>query len=193
METKSTPLSQGHFRYLSVNEIEDPFAFVSEFCETEAELHYLKRDTIHLLKTAYSYGEEFYAGTSKQYGYCQITLIKVIEIMYVLYCGKIELKPGNIRSYENKYEILNNDERNDIRLFLNDFFSYRDLQDWHELMDDLLIYAYKEGGEGFFNCLDEPFRTIDYLEKLTESIFLVYEINRFRRNFPVASTAAITV
>jgi len=187
MENKPATLSQVHFRYLNAGETENPFGFVNEFCVQETELCYLRQDILDLLKTAYSYKEEFYAGVSKSFGYNQIQIIKVIEILFVLHCTDLDLKPGNVRSYENNYNCLNREEKNDVRVFLDDFFTFHSLDEWRELMDDLLIYAYKEGDEGLFNYVDEPFKTIGYFEKLAEAIFLVYEIQHFKEGYPKAS------
>ncbi|WP_257666240.1 hypothetical protein [Parapedobacter tibetensis] len=191
METKQTSLDQTHFRYLKAEEIENPFIYINEFCEKETEMYYFRRDTLYLIKTAFSYDETFLAGCNSNYAYSQKQLIKVIETMYVLHHADMDLKPGNIRNYENSYKCLERDERNNLRVFLDDFFGYKDLDGWHELLDDLLIYAYKEGGEGFFDYADKPFKTMDYFEKLVEAIFLIYEIRHLKDSYPKASTDAI--
>src|SRR5690606_26801065 len=114
----------------------------------------------------------------------QIQLIKVVEILFVLHCGKLNLKPGNVRSYANNYRHLNREEMNDIRVFLCDFFAFRSLSEWHEFIDELLIYAYKEGDEGLFNDVDKPFKVMAYFEKLAEAIFLIYEIMKLKESYP---------
>jgi len=187
MENNQKTLGQVHFRYLRGEEIEYPFVYLNEFCERETEIHYFRQDILDLLKTAYSYQEKFYTGHEPSYGYHQRQLIKVVEAMYVLHVGDMDLRPGNIRSYENRYERLSNDERNDIRIFLEDFFAARDLEEWRSLMDELLIFSYKEGGEGYFSYLDKPFEIIEYFEKLIEAVFLVYEIRRLKERYPKAS------
>src|SRR5690606_16128131 len=107
-----TPLNQVRFRYLEPAAIEDPLSFINAFCEQEAKLYYLKRDVLNLVKTAYSYREEFFAGISRSYAYNQIQLIKTVEILYVLQRSKLDLYPGNVRSYESDYRCLNRDEMN---------------------------------------------------------------------------------
>lgn len=191
MENNPTVLSQAHFRYLNAKEMDNPFSFIHELCERETELHYLKRDVLDLVKTAYSYREEFYTGVSKNFGYNQIQVIKIIEILFVLHRTNLDLNPGNVRSYENSYNCLNREEKNDIRVFLDDFFTFHSLDEWREFMDDLLIHAYKEGGEGLFNYVDEPFKTIGYFERLVEAIFLIYEIQHLKESYPKASADAI--
>ncbi|MEC3881103.1 hypothetical protein [Parapedobacter sp. 10938] len=181
------PVNQARFRHLSAEEIENPLTYIEELCERETALYYLNRDILDLVKTAYSYREEFFEGIHKSYAYNQIQVIKVVEILFVLYCGKLDLKSGNVRSYENNFSCLNRDEMNDIRVFLDDFFAFHSLSEWHEFIDDLLIHAYKEGSEGLFNNVKEPFKVMAYFEKLAEAIFLVYEIQRLKESYPKAS------
>jgi len=180
-------LNQARFRYLEPSAIEDPFSFVNAFCEQEAELYYLKRDVLDLVKTAYSYREEFFAGTSRSYAYSQIQLVKTVEILYVLQCTTLDLNPGNVRRYKNKYSCLSREEMKEPRVFLNDFFAFHSLDEWHELIDELLIHAYKEWDEGLFDNIPEPFKVMAYFEKLTEAIFLVHEIQRLKESYPKAS------
>lgn len=182
-----TLLDQCRFRYLETWAIEDPFSFIREFCAHEMEMEYLKRDVLDLLKTAYSYREEFFAGTHKSYVYNQIQLVKVVEVMYVLHVGDWDLKPGLIRQYVNRYSCLDNSEQKDIRIFLSGFFTFHNLNEWLSVLDDLLIHAYKEGDPDYFVYEKEPFKTMTYLEKLTEAVFLVYEIMDLKATYPKAS------
>jgi len=191
MQDNQLPLSKTRFRHLRAEEIENPLAYINELCEQETALHYLNRDILDLVKTAYSYREEFFEGIHKSYAYNQIQVIKVVEILFVLHCGKLDLKPGNVRSYENKFSYLSREEMNDIRVFLDDFFAFRSLSEWHEFIDDLLIYAYKEGGEGLFNDVKEPFKMMAYFEKLAEAIFLIYEIMNLKESYPKASSLSL--
>ena len=187
MQDNQMPLAQARLRYLPTSTIEDPFDFIREFCGVEMEMHYLKQDILDLLKTAYSYGEEFYAGPSKSYAYNQIQFIKVIEVMYVLHVGNWHLKAGTLRSYVNDYTCLDKSEQNDIRVFLNSFFTFHDLNEWLSVLDELLIHAYKEGDRDYFTYEKEPFKTMAYLEKMAEAIFLVYEIQQLKESYPKAS------
>ncbi len=187
MENNPMQLSQARFRYLEASIVENPFRFIREFCDRATEMQYLKRDILDLLKTAYSYREEFYAGTSKSYAYNQIEFIKIVEVMYVLHVGDLDLKPGPIRSYVNRYVCLDKSEQNDIRVFLSSFFTFHNLNEWLSVLDDLLIHAYKEGDPDYFTCEKEPFKTMAYLEKMAEAFFLVYEIMDLKESYPKAS------
>lgn len=187
MENNRMPLGQCRYRYLEAGVIEDPFSFIREFCGLEAEMQCLKRGILNLLKTAYSYQEEFYEGTSRSYTYDQIEFIKVVEVMYALYVGDWDLKPGPIRNYVNRYTCLDEGEQNDLRVFLNSFFSFHGLNEWLELLDDLLIHAYKEGDPDYFTYEKEPFKTMAYLEKMAEAVFLAYEIMDRKERYPKAS------
>lgn len=191
MQDNLLSLNQTRFRHLRAEEIENPFTYINELCEHETELYYLNRDILDLVKTAYSYREEFFEGIHKSYAYNQIQVIKVVEILFVLHCSKLDLKPGNVRSYVNNYRYLNREEINDIRVFLGDFFAFRSLSEWHEFIDDLLIYAYKEGDEGLFNDVDKPFKVMAYFEKLAEAFFLVYEIQQLKERYPKASVHSV--
>jgi len=187
MQDNQLSLNHTRFRHLRAKEIENPLTYINELCERETALDYLNRDILDLIKTAYSYREEFFEGIHKSYAYNQIQVIKVVEILFVLHCGKLDLKPGNVRSYQNNFRYLNREEMNDIRVFLDDFFTFHSLSEWQSFIDDLLIHAYKEGGEGLFNDVKEPFKVMAYFEKLAEAIFLVYEIMKLRESHPKAS------
>ena len=180
-------IGQCRFRYLKADTLKNPFGFIREFCSLEMEMESLRQNILNLVKTAYSYHEEFYARPGKAYVYDQIEFVKVVEVMYVLYAGDWDLGPGALRSYTNRYTCLTNDELKNIRIFLDEFFSFHDLNGWLELLDDLLIHAYKEGGPHYFTEEREPFKTMAYLEKMAEAVFLVYEIISLKENYPKAS------
>src|SRR5690606_11905482 len=84
METSDTTLGQSDFRYLKAEEVANPFIYINEFCERETELGYFRQDILDLLKTAYSYCEKFYTGSSPSYAYYQQQLIRLIEALYAL-------------------------------------------------------------------------------------------------------------
>src|SRR5690606_34674302 len=157
-------------------EIENPISFINEFCGRETELCYFRQDVLDLLKTAYSYKEEFYTGASPSHGYCQQQLIRLIEAIYVLTTKDVSVSRPTDTSLAHDYRLLNTLERSEIRLFLNDFFEYKDLDNWREYLDDILIHAYKEGNVGYFEYDKTPFKSMDMLGKFTEAVFLIYEI-----------------
>lgn len=187
MANTQASIEQCRFRYLKGDAIKDPFSFIREFCSLEMEIESLKQNILNLVKTAYSYHEEFYTGPGKAYVYDQIEFIKVVEVMYVLHASDWDLCPGALRSYTNRYTCLTDGEQQDIRIFLDEFFSFHDLGGWLEILDDLLIHAYKEGGPHYFTEEREPFKTMAYLEKMAEAVFLVYEIISLKESYPQAS------
>lgn len=176
MENNQTSLNQMHFRHLSAEEIENPFIYINEFCERETRFHYFRQDILDLLKTAYSLEEKFYSSHSPSYGYDQQQLIRVIEAVYVLYIGEYNFSSGRGKVSVEHHECLTSQEVADIGHFLEDFFDYKDLDEWREYLDEILLHAYKEGGVGFFEYDKTPFKTIGLLEKFVEAVFLIHEL-----------------
>jgi len=181
MENSQISLNQMHFRHLSAEEIENPFIYINEFCEQETRVYYFRQDVLDLLKTAYSYQEKFYTGHSPSYGYYQQQLIRIMEAVYVLYTRGYEFSTEAGKVLVHRYYSLSNEEIVHINDFLEDFFGYKDLDEWREYLDDILLHAYKEGGVGYFEYDETPFFTIGLLEKFVETIFLIHELTPHER------------
>src|SRR5690606_26828088 len=172
---------QMHFRHLSAEELENPFMYINEFCEQETRVHYFRQDILDLLKTAYSHKEKFYTGTSPSYGYYQQQLIRIMEAVYVLYARGYEFPAEAGKAFLDHYHCLSSEEIVDIGYFIASFFEYKDLDEWRGYLDDILLHAYKEGGVGYFEYDETPFKTIGLLEKFAEAIFLIYELTPHER------------
>lgn len=176
MKASPITLEQVRFRYLKVEQVADPIAYINNFCEQEATLDYFRQGVLDLLKTAYSHSEKFYSGASPSYAYYQQQLIRLIEISYVLTLRGDSFSFAEDTTLKNDYRCLDPLERRDVSVFLDYFFEYKNLDEWCEYLDDILIHAYKEGGAGYFDYDERPFKNIEMMEKLAEAVFLIYEV-----------------
>lgn len=178
MQNDQPSLSQMHFRHLSAEEIENPFIYINEFCERETRFHYFRQDILDLLKTAYSYEEKFYSSHSPSYGYDQQQLIRVMEAVYVLYLRAYNFSSGREKVPIEHHECLNTQEAADIDHFLEDFFDYKDLDEWREYLDEILLHAYKEGGVVFLNMTRHRSKPLDYWRSLWKLFFSSMSLHR---------------
>ena len=185
-----TLLTQAHFRHLNKEEIEDPFIYINEFCGRETAVHYFRQDILDLLKTAYSYEEKIYSDHSPNYGYDQQQLVKVMEAVYVLYAKGYTFSTKVGKVHTDRYHGLNFEEIVNITYFLKGLFDYKNLNEWREYLDDILIHAYKESSVGYFEYDNTPFLTIGLLEKLTEAVFVIHELAQYGQVGAPSSTPA---
>lgn len=73
-----------------------------------------------------------------------------------------------------KFEALNKAEFLDLRRFMTDFFEYKSLNKWWEIMQDMIETVFSE--ESFTEYHDDASQIFGYLDKLGEAMFLAYEI-----------------
>ena len=190
MENNQTLSGDIHFRHLNKDEIEDPFIFINHFCELETDICCFRRDVLDLLKTAYSYNEQYYSGNSPSYGYYQQSLIRVMEAVYVLYESGYRFSSEVRDSFINGCRCLTINDIKDVTSFLEEFFGYKDLNEWRAYLDDILIYAYKEDGVGYFEYDETPFFNIGMLGKFVEAVFLIHELGSLNEKSEISESSA---
>lgn len=202
MENSPHEIQTTHFRYLKEEAIRDPFLFIKEFCLTETDVEFFRDDIrkiIHAAGTRKSDNNGKFYRDADEYVYNQKKIIEVIETLWVLHHQPlpvfslenthhlyqttrwkrrsidVKARLNNVAKY---YRKLENEEINDIRLFLKDFFLYSDLNEWREILDDLLSYTHIDEsiahGSPFFSR--ELIPITEYLEKMAEAFFLIAEL-----------------
>ncbi|WP_134090799.1 hypothetical protein [Olivibacter sp. XZL3] len=200
MENFHEAIQTVHFRYLKEDAIRNPFSFIKEFCTQETEVELFRDDILTLVNAASTEKtdstEKFYA-SHENFVYDHKQIITVIEALWVLqHQPELDLSitethplyqksiwrslridvEARINGHAGHYRKLENQEINNIHLFLKDFFLYRDLDEWREILDDLLSYAHHH--EHYIDTLSlSEFIVIrEYLEKVAEAIFLIADL-----------------
>lgn len=202
MENLHEAIKTNNFRYLTEVDVQNPLSFVKNFCHFETEVEIFREDIRFLLNAASTrksdFNGKFYVN-SEDYAFNLQQMISVIEVLWVLYHRPIpKLKISDTHPLYQKsswvtdgidiqkrinngaahFRMLENREINDIWIFLEDFFSYRDLNEWRKILDDLLIYAYTN--DSIFNGTDLLYESVairEYLEKSIEAIFLIADLS----------------
>jgi len=195
-------IQAGHFRYLKEEDIQTPLSFVKEFCSFETEVETFREEVHFLINAATTrksdFNGKFYVN-SEDYAYNLRQMISVVEVLWILHHHPIlqfnisethplYQKPPQKRAGIDVQKRINNNvanfrkledrEINDISIFLDEFFSYRNLNEWRELLDDLLTYAYTN--DSIFDgttLLYESVAIREYLEKMAEAVFLIADIS----------------
>lgn len=202
MENLHEAIRTSNFRYLTEDAIQTPLSFIENFCYFETEVETFRKDILFFLHAATTrksdFNGKFYVN-SEDYAYNCRQLISVIEVLWVLYhqpipqlripdthplyqksswaTDRIDIEK-RINSGAAHFRKLENREINDIGFFLEEFFLYRNLNEWREILDDLLTYAYTN--ESIFDgteLLYESVAIYEYLEKAVEAIFLIADLN----------------
>ncbi|GAA4781210.1 hypothetical protein GCM10023231_05770 [Olivibacter ginsenosidimutans] len=201
MENTNQHLSLGHFRYAKEEAFKNPLAFIRDFCSQITTIELFRQDNLNLFYAACTrmsdHNGKFHKHAS-EYVYDHRQLIEVIEILWTLYHQEsthlslsknhplyqtsqwkdngIDLE-ARLNSPAKYYRKLENQEINDIMLFLKDLFLYRNLDEWRELLDDILSYAYIDESIGSgADISSELIPIAEYLEKIAEAVFLIRDL-----------------
>lgn len=202
MENLHPTLQETHFRYLKADAMKDPVWFIKRFCSTETELELFRQDINFLIQAAGTkikdHQGKFYR-YADEYVYNHRKIIEAIECLWVFFhldLSNLQLtdhhplfqtskwkKEGidvkeRLAGPAKHFRKLENKEINNVFLFLQDFFLFNDLNEWREVLDDLLSYAHIDESIAFesayFSC--ELIPIASYLEKMVEALFLIAEL-----------------
>jgi len=194
MKQEPTVSEKTSFRYLKEKDINNPhFQIVCFFCD-ENNIESFRFGMIDLIKTACSNG---YYGNKDSYYYHQQQFVKLLELAYVLNESKEDFKLSTdhplYRFSDHPFEIyteskhkpfpalhfrtLHGTEVNDVRIFFEEFFGYKSLEDWRGILDSLLYCtAGKITLDQIYNS--KVYETVlirEYIEKMVEVMGLVCE------------------
>lgn len=193
---KSSILENTSFRYLRGDQIANPHCELVGFFGCQVDVECFRHDILSLVKSACSKNN---FGNKANYYLSHQQLITLIELAFVInnntddFClnehhplYRIHKGPF-IWHAENAQAStfpslnlrgLSGREVNDISIFLDEFFSYMDLEEWVEISDSILLCANKK------TTLDKLYHaktyTVliikEYMEKLIEAMFLIFNI-----------------
>lgn len=198
MDRRTYQVPSLHFRYLDINYVKNPLAFIKDFCGDNTSLELIRNDLYDLINAAYTV-----RGTSPdphfknpaEYVYTHRELINVLDVLWLIWqnpelCVNISeshylYQSSNwktegsdvdkrLKGPAKNFRKLEDNEVNTILVFLNDLFSYNALDNWRRDLDELLLYAYADGIPSSFEKLVP---NMNYLEKMLEAIFLIAVLN----------------
>jgi|GEM_PF-4047444 len=207
METLNQTTHPIHFRYLSPEAAQDPTIFLEEFCFSRTEIEYFRTDLFQLLQAACCDIEEQdgrYYLDARNYVYNHKQAIEVMELLWVLHQQKdrdYQLSESH-RLFQRPrwktagvdlprrmvtakyYRYLTDEEMNNVALFLQDLFTYKDLDEWREILDELLYFSHSTEifGAGAERT-SEIMPIQEYFGKIAEAIFLIGEIIIKKRGY----------
>lgn len=216
MENLNQEVQTTHFRYLREEAIKNPSLFIKEFCFSETDLEIFRQDIMMLVNAAMTRKTDNNGKFHKnpdEYFYNHRKIIEVIEVMWVFHhqphfefaIGEthtlyqtarwkrddidVEARLDSAAKY---YRKLENKEMNNIRLFLNDLFLYNDINEWREILDDLLSYAHADESIAHESThfSREIIPIAEYLEKIAEAAFLIAELTIEKKPVSVSDTAS---
>ena len=198
METNQNLFPAVHFRYMTAEEFNNPFSYVYQLFRHETDIDYLREDITDLIRSAFSDQDAgiLRKGRFQEYAFTQRRLIKMMETAFRIMQITPEIifpedhpwqttlrqpaGPDRIRrprsGYFQQFQILNYEEIIHPVASLTSFFSYRTLEEWREILDDLLGYAYDESDPIGSREQGHAFKIMDELERLTETLYVIYEI-----------------
>jgi hypothetical protein len=197
METKNDfKISTPRYRYLSEDQLKNPLSYLEEVCSSLTTIELFRLDLHDLARASLTDWNEIPEGSWRiHYGHQFVSthrqLTYLIEALFALslhpelhfkltetdpfYQRKSPFKhvldiENRIKSSVFFFRKLGNDEMNEPCDFLIRVFKSNDLSMWHEVLDDLLGYAYSTSSledAGFY------LYAIEILEKMIELCFLV--------------------
>lgn len=194
MKQEPTVSEKTSFRYLKEKDINNPhFQIVCFFCD-ENNIESFRFGMIDLIKTACS---DQHFGKRESYYYSQQQFVKLLELAYILKDSKEDLKLNAdhplYRFSDHPFELytelknkpfpalhfrtLSGTELNDVRIFLDELFNFKSLDDWRAILDSLL-YCTKDDVTLDHIYDEKVYETVlirEYLEKTIEAIGLVCE------------------
>lgn len=177
------------YHHLTRKEIAHPIRFIKFFCRSETGLNEFRQEILDMIKSACS-PDKF--GDREVYFYNYRCLLKLLDIAHILYKRQQSFSlTGNSFSltrihnerftayYEQliktDFRTLSVEERGDVKLFFNSFFSFQTLKEWQMTFSRFVEYAYRR------DTIDEVFDEgsimillMEYTEKFLEAIYLIY-------------------
>lgn len=192
---KTTTLTETIFRQLTSNEIDYPLQCISQFWGIETYIESFRIDVYNWIKTACSLSDDQF-GDPDDFELLHQQCIKLLEIAHILYtsdesfavekdhpihrpnkeCFGYHLEDQQILTCPDLYiRMLRGDEVNDLKIFLEELFEFKSLTEWYVILDQILTHSKEE--TSFTKQKNVGHLVVEireYLEKLMETIFIVY-------------------
>lgn len=191
-----TILAETNFRQLTSYEIDYPLYCIGHFWYVEAYIESFRIDIYNWIKTACSLSNDQF-GDPDEFELLHQQSIKLIEIAHVLHtsdqnfsiekdhpiyrpnneCFGYHLEDQQILTCPGLYfRALNGAEVNDVRLFFEEFFEFKSLNEWYGVLDQIVISSKAEMSLARNEEIGHLILEInEYLEKLIESVYVIYE------------------
>ncbi|MCD0490201.1 hypothetical protein LPB86_18315 [Pedobacter sp. MC2016-14] len=182
------------YRYFRPSELRNPHKQLASFFEEE-DVESLKSEINDFFKTACDEAYEY--GNSLRYPATHQNCFKLLELAYTLKNSNENFTLQNdhklyrssdavfTQAFQENIELLfplvhlrllSAAEINDITFFLSEFFEYKSLYEWHELLDNLLRCANGDTVlEKIYNRSSHIILVKEYVEKLIEAMYLIYQ------------------
>ena|SRR5690606_34931916 len=188
-------LKRRKFRYLTDEEFENPLIALVELCCSETSLDYVAEDTHRFIRATTCRNSGFSNQNFGEMFFIYERFLKHIELLYVLMVRYPEWKTakesplyqtrviGLCREiydedmYQGtlvKFSKLTLDEFWDLRKFMEIFFDFKTLDGWQDILDDMMRLVFSD--ESFSEYHDDAYQIFEYLDKLSEAMFLAYLI-----------------
>src|SRR5690606_2815667 len=193
---KPNKISPSRFRFLTKKEIKNPLYAVAEFCRNVTDLHGWRKDIDKIIRVSATNCVGLKRRDFSNMHFCWRELCRHIELIYVLkhtfnqwniipQSPYYELKryPNVVIIYDDtlyggthfEFDRLPSQQVDDIGMFISKFFHFKSLRSWQLLMDKLLSTLFSETKlSDYAKYCGQESKIYQYLEKLTEAIFLHY-------------------
>ena len=193
---KTTKLSREHFRYLTKKEFKNPLYEVADFCRSFTNLRDWKSATDKMIKVGCADTKRLKARDFSSLHFDWTKLVQHIDLLYLL---KHQIKDWQIKQDSEVYDItfyprqtiiydptlrdgtymvfdrLKPKEIKNFGLFLDKFFNFMSCWEWQRTMDEWLSTFFDDNNLGMYTPYsDKASKIYDYIEKLSEAIYLVY-------------------
>lgn len=196
MKTATRALAETNFRQLTSYDIDYPLYCIGHFWHIEAYIESFRIDVYNWIKTACSLSNDQF-GDPDDFELLHQQCIKLIEIAHVLYhsdenfsvekdhpiyrpnkeCFGYHLEDQQILTCPSLYfRNLTGAEVNDVKIFFEELFEFKSLNEWYRILDQLLISSREEISIVRNEEIGSVILEInEYIEKLMESIYLMHE------------------
>lgn len=193
MEIKK--LKRRNFWHLTDHEFENPLFPLVELCCSETSLTYVVDDTNRFIRAANCDNRGFSANDFGEMHFIYERFLKHIELLYIyqarypdwtladkgpLYRAKVI---GLLREVHDedmfggttmRFDSVTETEFWDLGVFMKNFFAFKNLDEWRDILDDLIRHILSE--EVFSQDCRDATHIFEYLDKLSEAMFLAYLI-----------------
>lgn len=192
---KIKKLKRRKFRHLTNEEFENPLIALVELCCSETSLDYVVEDTHRFIRATVCPNNGFSGQNYGEMFFLYERFLKHIELLYVLMVRYPDWKTAKesplyrtkvvgfsreiydedmYRGTLVKFSKLTIDEFWDLRKFMEIFFDFKTLDEWQDTLDDMIRLVFSD--ESFSEYYDNAYQIFEYLDKLSEAMFLAYLI-----------------
>jgi len=192
---KIKKLRKRKFRHLTDEQFKNPLLPLVELCCSETSLDYLAEETHQFIRATNGRNTGFVGSDYGNMYFFYERFCKYIELLYVLmvrypdwktakesplYQTKVmglsrEIYDGDMyRGTLVKFSKLTISEFWNLRKFMESFFAFKTLDEWRNTLDDMMRMVLSD--ESFTEYNKHAYQIFEYLDKLSESMFLAYLI-----------------